>query len=105
MSSVGPEFTRNRGILFLALGILFFVIGVVVTWLTWSQAEVSILSNRSTGKTISEKENSFFFRLIHFQNHGGIYVAYVGAFLIALFLFARTLYYCTLSVSTIDGPM
>lgn len=40
-----------------------------------------------------------------FQDHGGIYVAYVGAFLIALFLFARTLYYCTLSVSTIDGPM
>lgn len=39
------------------------------------------------------------------QDHGGIYVAYIGAFLIALFLFARTLYYCTLSVSTIDGPM
>lgn len=44
------------------------------------------------------------FRFV-FQEHGGIYVAYIGAFLIALFLFARTLYYCTLSVSTIDGPM
>lgn len=39
------------------------------------------------------------------QDHGGVYVAYIGAFIIALFLFARALYYCTLSVSTIDGPM
>lgn len=77
VSSVGPEFTRNRGILFLGLGILFLIIGITVTWSTYSIAE----------------------------NHGGIYVAYIGAFLIALFLFARTLYYCTLSVSTIDGPM
>lgn len=98
MSSVGPEFTRNRGILFLALGILFFVIGVVVTWLTWKQAEVSI-----TAIEIQSQPHSVNFHL--FQDHGGIYVAYVGAFLIALFLFARTLYYCTLSVSTIDGPM
>lgn len=77
VSSVGPEFTRNRGILFLGLGILFLIIGITVTFTTYKYA----------------------------GDHGGIYVAYIGAFIIALFLFARTLYYCTLSVSTIDGPM
>lgn len=39
------------------------------------------------------------------QDNGGFYVAYIGAFIIALFLIARTLYYCTMSISTIDGPM
>jgi len=77
VSSVGPEFARNRGILFLALGILFLIIGVAVTMTTYRYA----------------------------RDHGGIYVAYASVFLIALFLFARTTYYCTLSVSTIDGPM
>lgn len=41
VSSVGPEFTRNRGILFLALGILFLIIGICVTWSTYQYAKVS----------------------------------------------------------------
>lgn len=77
VSSVGPEFARGRGILFLALGIFFFIIAIAVTMGTYRYA----------------------------RDHGGVYVAYIGAFIIALFLFARTLYYCTLNVSTIDGPM
>lgn len=59
------------------LGIVLFVIGIGVTIGTYKYA----------------------------KDHGGIYVAYIGAFLAALFLFARTVYYCTLKVSTIDGPM
>lgn len=39
------------------------------------------------------------------QDHGGIYVAYVGVFLVALFLFVRTIYFFNLKVSAIHGPM
>lgn len=77
VSSVGSVFARSRGFLFLILGIVLFVIGIGVTIGTYKYA----------------------------KDHGGIYVAYIGAFLAALFLFARTVYYCTLKVSTIDGPM
>lgn len=45
VSSVGPEFTRNRGILFLGLGILFLIIGITVTWSTYSIAEVRSSTN------------------------------------------------------------
>ncbi|KAF4524076.1 hypothetical protein B566_EDAN013968 [Ephemera danica] len=39
------------------------------------------------------------------KKNGGIYVAYVGAFLVGLLAFARSLYYCTMKVSLIEGPM
>ncbi|TMW41345.1 hypothetical protein DOY81_013575 [Sarcophaga bullata] len=39
------------------------------------------------------------------QNHAGIYVAYIGIFLISVFLCARSLYYFRLKVSHVDGPM
>lgn len=42
VSSVGPEFARNRGILFLALGILFLIIGIGVTWSTYNIAKVCV---------------------------------------------------------------
>lgn len=54
---------------------------------------------------MSRTERLTIWHLFSLQKHGGIYVAYIGAFLIALFLFARTVYYCTLAVSAIDGPM
>ncbi|KAJ6640929.1 Type 1 phosphatidylinositol 4,5-bisphosphate 4-phosphatase [Pseudolycoriella hygida] len=77
VSSVGPEFARGRGVLFLALGVVFLIIALGVTLATYKYA----------------------------KDHGGIYVAYVGLFLISLFLFVRTIYYYNLKVSTIDGPM
>lgn len=42
VSSVGPEFARNRGILFLALGIVFLIIGICVTWGTYRYARVRV---------------------------------------------------------------
>uniref|UniRef100_A0A1L8D8Z7 Phosphatidylinositol-4,5-bisphosphate 4-phosphatase n=1 Tax=Nyssomyia neivai TaxID=330878 RepID=A0A1L8D8Z7_9DIPT len=77
VSSVGSEFSRGRGIIFFIIGVVFLVIGIGVTAGTYSYA----------------------------ATHGGMYVAYIGAFLISLFLFARSVYYCTLKTSTIEGPM
>lgn len=40
------------------------------------------------------------------RNHGGgIYVAYVAGFLLALILGSRAVYYFAMKVSTIEGPM
>lgn len=113
VSSVGPEFARGRGILFLALGILFFIIGIAVTMGTYRYARVSFSFNKDDGNHslipfgADNVLISSLYKIIFIlsQDHGGVYVAYIGAFIIALFLFARTLYYCTLNVSTIDGPM
>lgn len=41
VSSVGPEFARGRGILFLALGIFFFIVAIVVTMGTYRYARVN----------------------------------------------------------------
>lgn len=41
VSSVGPEFARGRGILFLALGIVFLIIGLGVTMATYRYAKVT----------------------------------------------------------------
>lgn len=36
------------------------------------------------------------------KGHGGVYVAYVGAFLVALILATRAIYYFAMKKSTID---
>lgn len=36
---------------------------------------------------------------------GGVYVAYVGAFLLGFILASRAVYYFTMKVSTNEGPM
>lgn len=77
VSSVGLRFARARGIMFFILGVIFLVIGIGITVGTYSYA----------------------------REHGGIFVAYIGAFFIALFLFVRTVYYCRLKVSAIDGTI
>lgn len=77
VSSVGPDFARGRGIIFLVLGIVFLSIGIGVTVGTYWFA----------------------------STHSTIFVAYVGAFIIAIFLLARSIYYCFMKVSIIDGPM
>jgi len=75
LSSVGPDFARSRGILFLVLAFLFLLIGVGVTVGTYQVAE----------------------------KKGGLFVAYVGAFLVALFFLARSIYYCSMKISSIEG--
>ncbi|XP_044737652.1 type 2 phosphatidylinositol 4,5-bisphosphate 4-phosphatase [Chrysoperla carnea] len=77
VSSVGPDFARARGFLFLIIGIVFLGIGVGVTVGTYALV----------------------------KGHGGIYVAYVGAFLLAILMFARSVYYCAMKISNIEGPM
>lgn len=77
VSSVGSKFARGRGIIFSVLGFVFLLIAIGATIGTYSYA----------------------------KEHGGVFVAYVGAFLISTFLFARAVYYFRLKVSAIDGPM
>lgn len=77
VSSVGPEFARKRATIFLVLTLVFIAIGVGVTWGTYQIA----------------------------TSKGGMYVVYVGAFLIALILFIRGIYYWTMKISVIEGPM
>lgn len=69
---------RVRGVIFAVLAFIFFGIALGVT-----------LGTLSAAKT----------------HGGGIYVAYVGAFLLALILASRAIYYFAMKVSTIEGPM
>ncbi|KPJ07197.1 Transmembrane protein 55B [Papilio machaon] len=77
VSSVGSRMAL-RGTIFAVLAIIFFAIALGVTLGTYNSAKV---------------------------HGGGIYVAYVGAFLIAFFLATRAIYYFAMKVSTIDDPM
>ncbi|XP_046993420.1 type 1 phosphatidylinositol 4,5-bisphosphate 4-phosphatase isoform X2 [Schistocerca americana] len=77
VSSVGPDFARARGIVFIIIGLVFLAVGIGVTVGTYQLV----------------------------RKNGGIYVAYVGAFIVALLAFARSVYYCTMKVSLIEGPM
>lgn len=77
ISSVGPDFARGRGIAFIIVGIIALVIAIAVTVGTHTYVKTS----------------------------GGIYVAYVGAFLLALLCLGRSIYYCTMKISMIEGPM
>lgn len=76
VSSVGPDFTRGRGIAFLLVAIVFLLIGAGVTMLTYRYA----------------------------ADKGGTYFVYIGAFIVALAAFFRSMYYFTMKVSVIDGP-
>jgi phosphatidylinositol-4,5-bisphosphate 4-phosphatase len=77
VSSVGVEFAKNRSNVYLALGIVFLAIGIAILWGTYQYA----------------------------TNHGGIWLAYVGMFLVSALLFARTFYYRRMKVSVIEGPI
>ncbi|CAG0896281.1 unnamed protein product [Cyprideis torosa] len=76
-SSVGREFARNRGIICLIFGLLFLIIGLGVTFGTYKVAATK----------------------------GGIYVAYVGAFLLSLIFLYKAITYFTMKVSYIEGPL
>ncbi|XP_067644521.1 type 1 phosphatidylinositol 4,5-bisphosphate 4-phosphatase [Eurosta solidaginis] len=77
VSSVGSRFACGRGISFSILGLLFLIAGIGITVGTYQYS----------------------------KTHAGIFIAYVGIFLLAAFLFARSIYYFRLKVSAIDGPM
>jgi hypothetical protein len=40
-----------------------------------------------------------------FQDHTGLFLAYVGMLLVSVLLFARTFYYRRMKVSVIEGPI
>eukprot|EP00092_Neocalanus_flemingeri_P029397 GFUD01031914.1.p1 GENE.GFUD01031914.1~~GFUD01031914.1.p1 ORF type:complete len:214 (-),score=46.20 GFUD01031914.1:19-660(-) len=77
VSSVGSGFARTRSIIFLIFGLVVLGIGIGITVGTMQSA--------------AEK--------------GGLYVVYVGAFLIALLLLLRSLYYCAMKISLFEGPI
>jgi len=77
VSSVGPEFARTRAIIFLIFGLIVLGIGIGVTVGTLEIA----------------------------AQKGGMYVVYVGAFLVGGILLLRSLYYCSMKVSLIEGPI
>lgn len=77
VSSVGPDYARGKGKIFTIIGLLLLAVGVGVTAGTYAVA----------------------------RTHSGVYVAYVGAFLLGLIMVARGVYYCLMKVSVIEGPM
>nr|XP_027208701.1 type 2 phosphatidylinositol 4,5-bisphosphate 4-phosphatase-like [Penaeus vannamei] len=77
VSSVGPEFARCRGIVFVVFALVFLGIGIALTVTTLSYT----------------------------ASYPGIYVAYIVAFLVSLILFYRTVYYCSMKISLIEGPL
>lgn len=77
VSSVGVEYCRKRRNLLFMGGLLFLAIGIGVTYATKSYA----------------------------KTHSGMYIAYISLFLVALLLFIKMIYYSTLKVSTVEGPI
>lgn len=77
ISSVGPDFARGRGIAFLAVGIITLIVSIAVTVGTYALV----------------------------KNNGGVFVVYVGIFLLALSFLGRSIYYFTMKISKIEGPM
>lgn len=69
---------RGKGTIFAVLALIVFAIALGVTLGTLSAAK---------------------------SHGGGVYVAYVGAFVLALLLASRSIYYFAMKVSTIEGPM
>ncbi|GFT69513.1 type 1 phosphatidylinositol 4,5-bisphosphate 4-phosphatase [Nephila pilipes] len=77
VSSVGRRFSVSRGTMYLIAAFVVLIIGLGVTIGTYAYA----------------------------AQHGGIYCVYVGAFIISILLFCKSVFYFTMKISTIDGPM
>ncbi|KAL1128830.1 hypothetical protein AAG570_013364 [Ranatra chinensis] len=77
VSSVGPQFARGRATMFIIASFIFTLIGVGVTVGTYQYA----------------------------TTNGGYFVVYVGAFLLSLLTLSRSIYYYSMKVSTIEGPV
>jgi len=78
VSSVGTEFSRRRGLMFMGAGVLAVLIGIIIVVTT-----------------------------IYKANHGraGFYAFYIIAFGVAGFLFFRGIYYLFMKASHIDAQM
>ncbi|KAF6202852.1 hypothetical protein GE061_003257 [Apolygus lucorum] len=77
VSSVGPQFAKSRGKLFLFLSFILLCLAVGVTVGTYQYA----------------------------ATHGGTYFIYAGAFIAGLALLLRSIYYYSMKVSIIEGPV
>ncbi|KAK9892580.1 hypothetical protein WA026_020962 [Henosepilachna vigintioctopunctata] len=77
VSSVGPDYAKGRSNMFLIVAVICLAIGIGITAGTFSYA----------------------------QNHTGMYVLDTAAFLFAVVMAGRCIYYCSMKVSVIDGPM
>ncbi|XP_076370754.1 type 1 phosphatidylinositol 4,5-bisphosphate 4-phosphatase-like [Tachypleus tridentatus] len=75
VSTAGSEFARRRGFICLLLAMMFLTISLGVTIGTYKVA----------------------------QKSGGMYVLYIGCFLIFAVFFIRSIYYFTMRVSTVEG--
>lgn len=77
VSSVGREYCRNRGLTFGVLGLISLIIAIAIT--------------ASTAHMANDK--------------GGLYVLYIGMFIGVVLLGARSVYYSTMKVSLVEGPV
>lgn len=75
ISSVGHHFAKTRAIIFAIIGFIFLAAGVGVTVGTLDLA----------------------------KSTGGIYVVWIGAFVAGILNLIRSCYYCTMTVSSIEG--
>ncbi|CAG9821864.1 unnamed protein product [Phaedon cochleariae] len=71
------------------------------TWLFAKGNKMKSWQDQST-KSVRKPEAGTY---TYAQRHNSVYVAYVGAFLLALIMLVRSLYYYFMKVSIIDGPM
>merc|ERR1719341_93027 len=76
-NTLNNALARTRSIIFLIFGLIVLGIGIGITV--------------GTLHYVAEK--------------GGLYVVYVGAFLVAALLLLRSLYYCVMKISLIEGPI
>lgn len=76
VSSVGPEYARNRAIVYLILGLIFLGGGIGVTVGTYEAA----------------------------SREGGIYTVWIGAFVIGIVLIIRAIYFAAIKTSKRIGP-
>lgn len=83
----------------MAFAVIFLAVGIVIAWMTYAYALVSFEI------VFLDLFFSDFFKCFDFQNHTGIFLAYVGMFLVAGLLLARTFYYRRMKVSVIEGPI
>lgn len=76
VSSVGPEYARNRAIVYCIMGLIFLGAGIGVTVGTYEAASEA----------------------------GGIYTVWIGAFVIGIILIIRAIYFAAIKTSKMIGP-
>uniref|UniRef100_A0A6A7G2K0 Phosphatidylinositol-4,5-bisphosphate 4-phosphatase n=1 Tax=Hirondellea gigas TaxID=1518452 RepID=A0A6A7G2K0_9CRUS len=77
VSSVGPEYARCRGLVFAAASLLALILCITLLTTTMQYA----------------------------YTHSATYIAYIVAFLLLALALYRTIYYCSMKVSLVEGPV